>query len=233
MVVLWLPACVVDRIRANTDDNDKICIWDPALNKQFVVVIATIGHHGSFCLILFCYVKVFYVLRKRTNFARKIRPKNLTTVYNLSVVEPSKIESKITYVPERKDGDITSPEKGGNTLKPEIGQKYSDNGNINLIATPSTSSTLPADTEIGKVITKRDRRAFVTLTYIIVGYVICWFPFHIVFDMSAVSPGAVSDRVFQVTFWMTYLNSTINPFLYNFSNPEFRNAFKKILFKIR
>lgn len=232
MVVLWLPACIVDRVRANTDDNDKICIWDPALNKKFVVVIAIVGHHGSFCLILFCYVKVFYILRKRTHFARKIRPKNLTTVYNLSVVEPSKIESKITYVPERKDGDITSPEKGGNTLKPEIGQTYSDNGNINLTATPSTSSTLPANTEIGKVITKRDSRAFVTLTYIIVGYVICWVPFHIVFDISAVSPDAVSDRVFQVTFWMTYLNSTINPFLYNFSNPEFRNAFKKILLRL-
>jgi hypothetical protein len=111
---------------------------------------------------------------------------------------------------------------------------------------PSTSSTTPdvkgqvntiehINTNYGNAnkqvrgVERKERRAFKTLTYIIVGYLICWVPFHIVFDISAVNPEAVPEIVFTITFWLTYINSTINPLLYNFSNPEFRVAFRKIL----
>ncbi|XP_005111180.1 alpha-2A adrenergic receptor-like [Aplysia californica] len=76
---------------------------------------------------------------------------------------------------------------------------------------------------------RREVRVFVTLTYIIVGYLICWVPFHIVFDVTAYDEKLVPEAVYDVTFWMTYVNSTINPFLYNFSSPEFRNAFRRMV----
>ncbi|KAK7102785.1 hypothetical protein V1264_020964 [Littorina saxatilis] len=72
----------------------------------------------------------------------------------------------------------------------------------------------------------KEMKAFVTLSYIVISYLVCWVPFHVVFDVSAVRPDLVPDIVFTVTFWMTYLNSTINPILYNFSSKDFRNAFR-------
>lgn len=76
---------------------------------------------------------------------------------------------------------------------------------------------------------RREAKVFKTLTYIIVGYIVCWVPFHIVFDISAIAPDIVPEKVYIATFWLAYLNSTINPFLYNFSSPEFKQAFKNIV----
>jgi len=75
----------------------------------------------------------------------------------------------------------------------------------------------------------RERKSFVTLSYIVVGYVVCWVPFHIVYEVSVVRPELISEDIFTVTFWLTYLNSTINPFLYAFSSAELRNAVVKML----
>ena len=60
-------------------------------------------------------------------------------------------------------------------------------------------------------------------------YMICWVPFHVVFDVSAVDPTLVPDIIYTITFWLTYINSTINPILYNFSSKDFRKAFKDII----
>ena len=75
----------------------------------------------------------------------------------------------------------------------------------------------------------RERKTFVTLSYIIVAYVVCWVPFQLVYDTSIVRPDLVSDNLFTITFWMTYVNSFINPFLYAFSSKDVRDAFRKII----
>ncbi|XP_076090039.1 alpha-1A adrenergic receptor-like [Mytilus galloprovincialis] len=226
MVVLWLPSCIVDRL-SHADIDGSVCIWDPALNQKFVIVIAIIGHHGSFFVILFCYIRVFYTLRTRNRISRRIRPA-LVTINNLSVIYPSTIETKVSS-PETKYDDLSSLEITRDHLKPGNVRKNSNPGSTGVHAT--TSKSEQTESEKKTHVSTRDRRAFVTLTYIIIGYVICWFPFHIVFDVSAVKPDAVSQTVYLITFWLTYINSTINPFLYNFSNPEFRKAFKKILLR--
>jgi len=77
----------------------------------------------------------------------------------------------------------------------------------------------------------RERKSFVTLSYIVIGYVVCWVPFHFVYDVSFIRPDLISDAddLFTATFWLTYVNSTINPFLYAFSSADLRNAVVKML----
>jgi hypothetical protein len=72
-------------------------------------------------------------------------------------------------------------------------------------------------------------QVFLTLTYVMVGYMICWLPFHVSFDLMAFDRTLVPERFYDVTYWLAYCNSTINPFLYNFSSPDFHRAFRKIL----
>jgi len=76
---------------------------------------------------------------------------------------------------------------------------------------------------------ERERRTFVTLAYIVITYVICWVPFHIVYDLSFIYPNIVSNSAFTYTFWMTYLNSTVNPFIYAFTSRDLRDAIKKVI----
>ena len=131
-------------------------------------------------------------------------------------------------VPTQTENHTNDPDTSASSVK--------DHGSRNYLSVPvhkSKTNTVAADVkgheDTSEVTERRERKVFVTLTYIIFGYMICWVPFHFVFDLSAVEPSLVPEIVYTVTFWMTYLNSTVNPFLYNFSSPEFRKAFKKIL----
>jgi len=76
---------------------------------------------------------------------------------------------------------------------------------------------------------EKERRTFVTLAYIVTFYVICWVPFHIVYDMSYIRPSMVPDNAFTYTFWLTYVNSTVNPFLYAFTSYDLRQTIVKML----
>ena len=79
------------------------------------------------------------------------------------------------------------------------------------------------------VVFKRERRIFVTVSCILLTYLVCWIPFHIVFDIMIFNKDIVPDEVFYMAFILAYINSTINPLLYAYSNREFRAAFKKVL----
>ena len=59
---MWLPPCIQDRLRNSEDD---VCIWEPSENREFVIVIAVLGHHGPCLTIVVCYIRVFLAMRKR------------------------------------------------------------------------------------------------------------------------------------------------------------------------
>ncbi|KAK8383461.1 hypothetical protein O3P69_015733 [Scylla paramamosain] len=63
---------------------------------------------------------------------------------------------------------------------------------------------------------KREKKAAKTLAIITGAFVICWLPFF----MSC-SPSSSGSATF---------NSTLNPIIYTIFSPEFREAFKRILF---
>jgi len=81
----------------------------------------------------------------------------------------------------------------------------------------------------GKGPSNSRRKAFITLSYIVLAYVLCWSPFHFVFDVSLASPESVSGDLYTATFWLAYINSGLNPFMYAFSSADFRTAVVQIV----
>ncbi|KAK3582965.1 hypothetical protein CHS0354_027079 [Potamilus streckersoni] len=92
-------------------------------------------------------------------------------------------------------------------------------------ASSSTRSTLSSTTASHT----RERRMFITLTYILTGYLICWFPFYVTFDAYAWRPELVPEWLYTLFFWMTYFNSTLNPFIYAYTSNKFRRTFRRML----
>lgn len=75
----------------------------------------------------------------------------------------------------------------------------------------------------------REKRIFVTLTYVLCCYLLCWFPFYVTFDTYAWKPDLVPSGLYSFFFWSTYVNSTLNPIIYAYTNKDFRSAFIKVL----
>lgn len=78
---------------------------------------------------------------------------------------------------------------------------------------------------------KRERKAAKTLAIITGAFVVCWLPF---FLMALLLPLCetcnINDSIASLFLWLGYFNSTLNPVIYTIFSPEFRQAFKRILF---
>jgi len=89
-----------------------------------------------------------------------------------------------------------------------------------------------AKSEARKRAKARERKAARTLAVITGSFVVCWLPFFI---LALVRPFC-ADRCYyppllvSVISWLGYFNSLLNPIIYTVFNPDFRSAFRKILF---
>ena len=83
-----------------------------------------------------------------------------------------------------------------------------------------------------KIEQKRERKAARTLGIITGTFVVCWLPFFIVTIVMPVCKDACAypDILLSIIGWLGYCNSLLNPIIYTIFNPDFRNAFRKILF---
>ncbi|CAF2991928.1 unnamed protein product [Rotaria sp. Silwood2] len=78
----------------------------------------------------------------------------------------------------------------------------------------------------------RDRKAAKNLFILVFAFVICWCPYTLLTLIRALckyEDKCISSIIYEVTFWLLWLNSTINPLLYSFLHVKFREAFYRIL----
>lgn len=82
-----------------------------------------------------------------------------------------------------------------------------------------------------KIEQKRERKAARTLTVVTGTFVCCWLPFFIVATLRPICGQRCQFPYLltSVILWLGYVNSLLNPMIYTLFNPDFRNAFRKIL----
>jgi hypothetical protein len=70
---------------------------------------------------------------------------------------------------------------------------------------------------------------------VIAVFCLCWFFFFLKYTLCgpthSICPDIIAKSVLieDILFWVGYFNSMLNPFLYNFTNQDFRKAFRKLL----
>ncbi|MGH0143518.1 UNVERIFIED_CONTAM: hypothetical protein FKN15_040174 [Acipenser sinensis] len=76
----------------------------------------------------------------------------------------------------------------------------------------------------------RDKKIAKSLAIIVCIFGICWAPYTLLMIIRAACSGrCVQNHWYEITFWLLWLNSAINPFLYPLCHSSFRRAFAKIL----
>lgn len=84
----------------------------------------------------------------------------------------------------------------------------------------------------GRKKTEQHSRVLRTLGVIILMFLACWLPFCIMWPMVAFCNDCVNPVAYENSYWLAYVNSTINPLLYFVCNRDFRTALKS-LFKMK
>lgn len=176
-----------------------VCIWSVDNNREFVIFVALAGYHGPSLIMIFCYIKVFLVMYKSASL---FKPK----------VTPASEATTITVAEASRSSDNT--QDGRSAAQKE-----------KKVAKPEPKASKPKTDQSQS----KERKIFISLSYIIIAYLICWSPFHIVFDVLFFNPNAVSFTWYSFASLCCYINSCLNPILYAASNNDFRQAFKNIL----
>lgn len=204
------------------------------------------------------YAKIFLVARsriRRKDFHKRMQkmqqqspivkqslqqdPQDTTSRNNLLVNSPQlnghrnkhlHLAEEVTINETSCNGETIETNDKNDNSKVQINGGFDDNKLAMLPKTNKEASKAKRAKE--KMEAKRERKAARTLGIITGAYIVCWLPFFICALTGPMlgDPDAIPATVFSLVLWLGYFNSLLNPVLYTIFNPDFRNAFKKILF---
>ncbi|XP_078688012.1 histamine H3 receptor-like [Branchiostoma floridae x Branchiostoma belcheri] len=75
----------------------------------------------------------------------------------------------------------------------------------------------------------RELRVAKTLAIVVVVFAICWSPFTIFTLIRTLCSSCIGDELYEVAFWLLWLNSTVNPIVYAAFHTQFRTAFQSLI----
>uniref|UniRef100_A0A8C5X1A2 G-protein coupled receptors family 1 profile domain-containing protein n=1 Tax=Malurus cyaneus samueli TaxID=2593467 RepID=A0A8C5X1A2_9PASS len=77
---------------------------------------------------------------------------------------------------------------------------------------------------------QQDKKRAKSLAIIVCVFAICWAPYSLLMIIRGVCQGkCIPNSLYEATFWLLWINSSLNPFLYPLCHVKFRMAFLKIL----
>uniref|UniRef100_A0A663E8V9 G-protein coupled receptors family 1 profile domain-containing protein n=1 Tax=Aquila chrysaetos chrysaetos TaxID=223781 RepID=A0A663E8V9_AQUCH len=104
-------------------------------------------------------------------------------------------------------------------LSPSRGNSVTPENDFSVSFCSRTGSKLQQDKKIAK-----------SLAIIVCAFAICWAPYTLLMIIRGACQGTcVHNSLYEITFWLLWLNSSLNPFLYPLCHVKFRMAFMKIL----
>ncbi|ERL88507.1 hypothetical protein D910_05893 [Dendroctonus ponderosae] len=120
-------------------------------------------------------------------------------------------------------------DRAGRTVGAEVQQK--ERASRAALSVPRDKHTQSRRDKKESLEAKRERKAAKTLAIITGAFVMCWLPFFILALLMPLCGAActISEFIMSFALWLGYFNSTLNPVIYTIFNPEFRQAFKRIL----
>lgn len=144
----------------------------------------------------------------------------------VSSSEPTAISAVI------EDDDVLSPSFSDDPNTSQVftqREKFSPNRKNSRLFQHTASCMAPGRRTQGSRLS-RDKKIAKSLAIIVCIFGICWAPYTLLMIIRAACSGTcVPNYWYEITFWLLWLNSAINPFLYPLCHSSFRRAFSKIL----
>ncbi|XP_061654073.1 LOW QUALITY PROTEIN: histamine H3 receptor-like [Phyllopteryx taeniolatus] len=199
--VLYSPAIIFWELAVGRSRVPKDeCFGEFYHSWYFLLCASTLEFFSPFISVAFFNLSIYLNIRRRRLRRREAR-------LNLQLNEP--VSTQGEGIPQTAvRGSLRSP-----ASSPNSGKAY-----------PSSSGTLRPNR------LSRDKKIAKSLAIIVCVFAICWAPYTLLMIIRAACRGrCIPQHWYEVTFWLLWLNSAINPFLYPLCHSSFRRAFAKIL----
>lgn len=200
-IIFW--ELVVGRSRVPKDE----CFAEFYYSWYFLLSASTLEFFSPFISVAFFNLSIYLSIRRRRLHSREPQ-------LHLQMSEPASAH-----------GD-------GLPLSQNWGTKLAVRGSIH--SQTSSPSLGKLDSSASRAVQpsrlSRDKKIAKSLAIIVCVFAICWAPYTLLMIIRAACRGrCIPYHLYEVTFWLLWLNSAINPFLYPLCHSSFRRAFGKIL----
>ncbi|XP_061587116.1 histamine H3 receptor [Cololabis saira] len=208
--VLYGPAIIfwelaVGRSRVPKDE----CFAEFYYSWYFLLSASMLEFFSPFISVAFFNLSIYLSIRRR-------RLHHRTGQFHLQASEPATTQGEGIPLSHNWGFGIKLPIRG--SIQSQASSPSS--GKLD----PSTSRAA----QPGRL--SRDKKIAKSLAIIVCVFAICWAPYTLLMIIRAACRGrCIQHHWYEVTFWLLWLNSAINPFLYPLCHSSFRRAFSKIL----
>jgi histamine receptor H3 len=218
-ILLW------DLVPGTEPFQSRTCDPPFANNFPYLVTTAFVEFFVPFFSIVTLNLLVYMNIRERSRGL--IRTGDSHISHNHSSSSKSRLSSASFKVKK------ACSKNGFTTVNNEHSHQHDDH---ELIQLSPSNTPLPISTTYSKSSSSaalaRDRKAAKNLFIFVFVFAICWCPYTFLTLIRSLCKNpdeCISAFIYEITFWLLWLNSTINPLLYSFLHVKFRKAFYQIL----
>uniref|UniRef100_A0A158P9J1 G_PROTEIN_RECEP_F1_2 domain-containing protein n=1 Tax=Angiostrongylus cantonensis TaxID=6313 RepID=A0A158P9J1_ANGCA len=217
-MILWPPWIISwPYIEGKFTVEPGICVVQFLETNPYVTVgTAVAAFYLPVSIMIVLYSRVYYETRKRRKEFGKLQASQviiqLQSTTNVQNQSPWEFERQVTrflglFIVHFSFLGTVSPMKNGRLSK----------------------SDRKSEKEKKKNERKQESKAAKTLSAILAAFIVTWTPYNVIVCYEAFFPNSVPDYLFTASYFLCYINSTINPLCYALCNARFRHTYRRIL----
>ncbi|KAG8442125.1 hypothetical protein GDO86_011065 [Hymenochirus boettgeri] len=172
----------------------------------------------------------FFNLRIFWNIHKRSRKKRNGAAFGKSEKRPIDVTPYIIAT-----NDVLTSTQANGIEKSKSSQYETVNATYLLDSKANFSSQigkLPNKVQFKVIKLSRDKKAAKSLAILVSVFALCWAPYSFLVSIRAACQGScIGSLWYEITIWLLFSNSAINPILYPMCHKSFRNAFKLLFHK--
>ena len=244
-ILAWAPAVFVYS-EPSDHFGETQCLYLP--NAAFVLAQSITVYYIPVSIMIYFYTRVMYTLRKGVCVdGNELEDENCNRKRSMSAQWQRLLQKATDSATETNNAErgrkLSSSERRSSSSTSQCRNKHASFSYAETSGVKSGDSRNACDSsavmyshelkslrrrQIKLRQRRRHRRCARTLGAIMAAFIVCWMPFFIFWPMMAHCKSCISQTIYELSYWATYLNSTVNPILCFLVNRDFRHGLRQM-----